>query len=543
MQTSSIIAVIFSLFSVLRLCSVSWAAPDSAHWNFLQCLHVHSNSDSEPSIPISEVLYTPNNFSYSSLLQHSIQNLRFSLSSTPEPLLIITPTNVSHIQATVICSRKAGLQLRVRSGGHDYEGLSYVSDVPFIIVDLLNFRSIDVDIEDNGTAWIQAGAVLGEVYYRVAETSKIHGFPAGSCPTVGVGGHFSGGGFGLMFRKYGLAADNIIDAYLVDVNGRILNRESMGEDLFWAIRGGGGASFGIVVSWRVKLVPVPPVVTACTVDRTLEQGATKLIHQWQFIADKLHEDIFLHINIAAINQKGNTTVRASFESMFLGGSEKLLQMMNASFPELGLKKEDCAEMSWIQSVLYFAGFSTSESLEVLLDRRPQSKSFFKAKSDYVKEPISETGLEGIWKRLYQGDGAYMIWTPYGGRMDEIPESEIPFPHRKGNIYKIQYMVSWEDEGIEASKRHIGWIRMLYKYMGPYVSNSPRAAYLNYRDLDLGTNSKGNTSYSQGRIWGEKYFKSNFKRLVHVKSMVDPGNFFRYEQSIPSIPSWGEKLSR
>lgn len=54
-------------------------------------------------------------------------------------------------------------------------------------------------------------------------------------------------------RKYGLAVDNIFDARLVDVNGTILNRESMGEDLFWDIRGGGGGSFGVILSWKIKL--------------------------------------------------------------------------------------------------------------------------------------------------------------------------------------------------------------------------------------------------------------------------------------------------
>ncbi|TMW86415.1 hypothetical protein EJD97_021415 [Solanum chilense] len=73
-------------------------------------------------------------------------------------------------------------------------------------------------------------------------------------------------------------------------------------------------------------------------------------------------------------------------------------------------------------------------------------------------------------------------------------------------------------------------------MEPYVSNSPRAAYLNYRDLDFGINQQGNdSSYRQAIItWGTKYFKSNFQRLAKAKHQIDPNNFFTNEQSIPPL---------
>ncbi|KAF2310752.1 hypothetical protein GH714_016896 [Hevea brasiliensis] len=366
-----------------------------------------------------EIIFTPRSSLYSHLLQSSQQNLRWVNSTTSNnPLLIITPFHESEIQAAVLCSKNQGLQVRVRSGGHDYEGLSYLSQTPFIIIDLMNFRSIEVDIADE-TAWLQSGATLGELYYAI-----------------------------------GKETDNVIDAFLIDVNGRILDREAMGEELFWAIRGGGGASFGVILSWKIKLVKVPPTVIVFTVSKTIEQGATKLVHRWQYIADKLHEDLFIRIIIQNV-----------------GGDA---------------------------------------------------------------EPIPEGVFRGIWKRFLEEELVFMIMDPYGGKMNDILESEIPFPHRKGNLYNIQYLVKWEVNGVGKSNKHVRWIRMLHRYMTPYASKSPRSAYLNYRDLDLGSNKDINTSYLEASVWGVKYFKGNFKRLVQVKSKIDPHNFFRNEQSIPSL---------
>ncbi|KAL9456461.1 hypothetical protein AB3S75_005648 [Citrus x aurantiifolia] len=320
----------------------------------------------------------------------------------------------------------------------------------------------------------------------------------------------------------------------------------MGEDLFWAIQGGGiGARFGVIVAWKVRLVIVPSTVTRFRVSRSLEQNATKIVHKWQYVANNLHEDLFIEVMLA----RANSTMAASFSSLFLGGIDRLLPLMQESFPELSLTKEDCIEMSWIESAHDLAGFNKGDPLDWLLGRNSRTNGvagdaatngFSKSKSDYVKQPIPENAFEGIYDNFYEEDGetAFMLLVPYGGKMSEISESETPYPHRAGNIYQILYTVTWGED--ETSQSLIDWIRRLYSHMTPYVSEIPREAYINYRDLDIGTNNQGHTSIKQASIWGNKYFNNNFKRLVHVKTMVDPYDFFKNEQSIPPLTSWRKK---
>ncbi|KAM7530378.1 hypothetical protein LguiB_033788 [Lonicera macranthoides] len=364
-----------SLLTFLFICafSFSWAALADTHNDFLQCFSSYSQNFTS----ISSLIYTPNNSSYRTIFLSSAQNPRTFASASTSPLAIITPSYESQIREIIHCSKLHGIEIRVRSGGHDYE---------------------------------------------------------------------------------------------VD------------ENLF----------------------------------------------------------IRLYVSSANSSENGNKIIVVSFVSLFLGGIETLLPIMQESFPELGLLREDCTEMSWIESALYMAQFPRGSPLSVLRNRTLQDRISFKGKSDFVKEPISEKGLEGIWERLYeQVRSSALHFTPYGGRMSEISESELPFPHRSGNIYMIHYAVLWREEGPK-TQNLLSWIRRLYNYMGRYVSRSPRAAYMNYKDLDLGVNNKGNTSYTQASIWGTKYYKNNFNRLVRVKTKVDPANFFRNEQSIPSISTWWKK---
>ncbi|KZV17047.1 reticuline oxidase-like protein [Dorcoceras hygrometricum] len=512
----------FSFCLSLLFC-VSWQP--AQYEAFIECLEKYPQPSSSP---ISDVVYTPDNPSFSSVLQAYIRNLRFNESTTPKPRLIITASHVSHIQAAIVCGKAYDFQMRIRSGGHDYDGVSYVSDYPnFFILDMSKLRATNISIEEE-SAWVECGATLGELYYRIAERSNVHAFPAGVCPTVGVGGHFSAGGYGNMMRKYGLSVDNIDDAQLVDANGRLLDRKAMGEDLFWAITGGGGSSYGVVLSYKIKLRRVPSKLTVFRVHRTYDSDFTHLICRYQEVAPNSPDELFVRLTLDVVN----STIRATFRALYLGSSQDLLSLIESIFPELGMQQADCIEMSWAESVLFWYDFPTGTPVNALLSRVPTVLTYLKRKSDYLKKPVPRPGLEFMFKKMVELQFPMLAFNPYGGEMARIPPSAKPFPHRAGNLFKIQYVTNWNDGGVEVANYYLNLTRALYSYMTPFVSMKPRQAFLNYRDLDIGTNDQERDSF------GLKYFKDNYDRLVRIKTMVDPQDFFRNEQSIPAtIPKY------
>lgn len=118
----------FLLLALLQTLPLPSPATAESSPAFLRCLISHS----QPSYPISPVTFFPDNPSYGVVLNSYIRNLRFRSPETRKPLSIVTPTHVSHIQASILCSRIHGLEVRIRSGGHDYDGLSYVSQVSLL---------------------------------------------------------------------------------------------------------------------------------------------------------------------------------------------------------------------------------------------------------------------------------------------------------------------------------------------------------------------------------------------------------------------------
>ncbi|WVZ94993.1 hypothetical protein U9M48_040808 [Paspalum notatum var. saurae] len=515
-------------------CAAAAAADAAAHQNDLSsCLVTHGVTNF--SLPTSP--------SYAALLNSSIRNLRFALPDVTKPAAVVLPSSQADLRAAVLCARAASLAVRVRSGGHSYEGLSYTTEhrVPFAVIDLARLSRVAVD-RAVATAWAEAGATLGELYYAVGTSSRALAFPGGSCSTIGLGGIVSGGGFGLLSRKFGLAADNVLDAVLIDAGGRVLDRSAMGEDVFWAIRGGGGGSWGVVYAWKLRLVPVPRDVTVFGVDRTGPVDyVAGLVHRWQLVAPALPDEFYLSVYLPTGGSSDDGNVSASFSGQVLAPKRDAFSALRQRFPELELAEANLAETSWLDATAQFAGLDAAADLP---DRRLGSKEYSKGKSDYVQAPIPRRVVADILRRLSTGpEQGYVILDPYGGAMARAARGATPFPHRAGTLYGVQYQVYWDALDQGAGEERVAWLRALHAFMSPHVSRAPRGAYVNYLDLDLGADGwtapaggSSDAAVARARVsWGAAYFGDNFDRLVRAKTAIDPGNVFNNAQSIPPLP--------
>jgi FAD/FMN-containing dehydrogenase len=170
------------------------------------------------------------------------------------PGMIARCADVADVITCVNFARENDVLLAIRGGGHNGGGLAVADDA--LVIDLASMRGVRVDPEER-TVRVEGGARWGDVDHA----SHAFGLavPTGIISTTGVAGLTLGGGHGYLSRKYGLAIDNLLEADVVVADGRLLKaNEEENEDLYWAIRGGGG-NFGVVTSFLFKGNPVSTV--------------------------------------------------------------------------------------------------------------------------------------------------------------------------------------------------------------------------------------------------------------------------------------------
>ena len=175
----------------------------------------------------------------------------WNLAVDQHPAAVALPESAEDVVAAVRFARDAGLRVGVQGTGHNAAAYGDLGDS--LLIKTERMRSVEIDPVAR-TARVGAGVTWGEVVGPAAE----HGLAAlaGSSHDVGVVGYSLGGGVSWLARKHGLAADRIEAVEIVTSDGE-LRRASAdeNEELFWALRGGGG-NFGVVTAMEIQLLPI-----------------------------------------------------------------------------------------------------------------------------------------------------------------------------------------------------------------------------------------------------------------------------------------------
>src|SRR5258705_6295786 len=203
------------------------------------------------------------------------------------PRLVVHCRTMVDIRLATAAARSAGLALSVRGSGHDWAGRALCDG---LVLDLSGMRDVHVS-PDRRSARISGGARAFDV---LAATDPL-GLAAvtGSCSAVGMAGLTLGGGYGPLIGRFGLALDNLMAADVVLADGRIVAAEpGRNEDLFWALRGGGG-NFCVVAAMRVRLHELPNVVSGMLVFPFAE--ATKVLRRYTEAARSMPEGLTVQI--------------------------------------------------------------------------------------------------------------------------------------------------------------------------------------------------------------------------------------------------------
>lgn len=447
----------------------------------------------------------------------------------------------------------AGKRITVRSGGHGFEGAA--STDGGVLLDMSEMSNVYYDDRQRAFA-IEPGASLKHVY-RVLFKGWNVTIPAGECTEVGVGGHFVGGGFGPMSRRYGSVVDYVcaVEVVVVDETGRARvvvatnDPDDPDRDLWWAHTGGGGGNFGVVTRYWVR----EPGATSTKPEELLPQPPSRwrsgmVAWSWDSVSEKDFVRIVRNVGKWFEQNSGADSPNAKMMAFFYAthrsqqvlsvgalldddvpGAEGLVDGYISAAME-GVSAEPVMRMQKVVPWLYFATYPNWGDIGSPDIRR------IKIKAAYLRKGYREQQISKVYSHLNTEGNLplHFVLIGYGGKVNTVAPDATATAQRD-SILKAAYMAAWGSDTEDGM--YIGKLRELYRDVyadtgGVPVPNEYNdGSYINYPDSDL-ADPAWNTS---GVPWYTLYYKDNYPRLQQVKQRYDPRNEFRHSLSI-RLPS-------
>ena len=416
------------------------------------------------------------------------------------PRMIAYCSDVADVIACVNFARENEVLIAVRGGGHNGAGWAVADDA--LVIDLSAMRGVRVDPQER-TVRVEGGATWGDVDHAT------HAFglavPTGIISTTGVAGLTLGGGHGYLARKYGLTIDNLLEADVVLADGSLVKaNEEENEDLFWAIRGGGG-NFGVVTSFLFRGNPVSTVYAGpmlWELDR-----AEEIMRWYREFSPQAPEDLYGFFAFLIVPPGPPFPEHLHHRSMcgivwsYSGALERAEEAFRPIREEVG------------PAAFEFLGPMPLPVLNSLFDPLLPPGLQWYWRGDFVKELSDDAiALHVRYGSELPTPLSTMHLYPIDGAVHRVGKNDTAFSYRDANWSAVYGGIDPDPANAECIT---AWTKEYWAALHPY---SAGGAYVNFM-MDEG----------QERI--KATYGDNFERLVAIKNEYDPTNLFRVNQNI------------
>ena len=422
------------------------------------------------------------------------------------PRVVVRCTGADDVVAAVNLAREAGLGVAVRGGSHSVPGFGTADDA--VVVDLSGMQAVDVDPE---TRLARAGG--GATWGVFNDATHVHGLATtgGIISTTGIGGLTLGGGIGYLSRAFGLSCDNLLSAEVVTADGEVLTAsERANQDLFWALRGGGG-NFGVVTSFEYRLHPVREIYGGPMLFE-LDDAADVLRFYRDFIRDAPEQlggfpawQIAPPLPFIPEDRHGEPFL--IFVACWAGPIEEGEAALRPLREVAPVVAEHVGPMP------YPALNSAFDALVPAGLQHYWKANFVKELTDEAIDAHLEHG-----PKLPAVNSTVHIY-PINGACHRVAPDATAFAYRDATFATV-IAGMWPDP--EQNEDNTAWVRGFYEATAPH---SEEGGYVNFM-----------AGEDQDDV--PATYRQNYRRLVEVKRRHDAGNLFRLNQNIrpASLPA-------
>jgi FAD/FMN-containing dehydrogenase len=407
------------------------------------------------------------------------------------PALVVRPTGVADIRAAVDFARDhENLLVAVKCGGHSASGKSTCDGG--MQIDLSLFRDVRID-PNTRTAWVSGGSLLGPVDREAMAFGLVT--TMGTVSHTGAGGLVTGGGFGRLGRRFGLSVDNLRSVDIVTADGKWHHADAQqNDDLFWAVRGGGG-NFGIVTGFEFQLHPMQRQVVGGAMVFPIDR-ARDVLSMFSEYAHEAPDELAMGFFVSYPDGEDPSCGIGICYS----GPEDSAERVLAPITKVGKPVFD-----GFKSMDYVALQRSGDSDD------PRARASY-LKSGFINE-MSGRMIDDILQGLEGGPNrdTAVFFQQSGGAIGRVPNDATAFAYRDtmGNLLSA---VDWA-HGDDPTD-HIAWERAYWKSLESYTNGW----YVNDQPLEGGKPVNAN-------------FRGNYERLAAIKKQYDPDNLFRLNANI------------